>query len=324
MLQSRGATLAPGFLFDCDMGRNLDSALALSMLYGLGRGRLIAVGISNSDLDAAKFCDVIGRYYGSGGGLPLGLAEDGPKLENATMLRAPLALLNGEGQPVYKSNIRTTIDTGDPPVIFRNALLTQQDTQAIVVLAGPATNLARMVSWSSGKTVLSQKVRSFVMAAGSFAGAQSDPRIRADVASSRKLLAEWPTPIVAIGVEAGSAVPYPVDSMETDFGPDSNHPLVAAYRASRDSEAKTAATSGIPSQAVLAALYAANPGAEYFRLSPPGTIEVADDGRTAFKESATGNHRYLILDPAQKDAIMQAFVAMATVKPAARTTPGRN
>jgi hypothetical protein len=81
--------------------------------------------------------------------------------------------------------------------------------------------------------------------------------------------------------------------------------------------------SGVPSQAVLAALYAANANADYVKLSSPGSVEIADDGRTTFKEAARGNHRHLIIDPAQRETITQAFVAMASTKPAART-PGRN
>jgi hypothetical protein len=68
---------------------------------------------------------------------------------------------------------------------------------------------------------------------------------------------------------------------------------------------------------VLAALYAANPSAEFFKLSPPGTIEVANDGQTRFRESANGNHRHLVVDPLAKDAITQAFLALAAARPAA-------
>src|SRR5262245_28164189 len=95
-MQNRGSALAPGFIFDSDMGRNIDAAFALSMLHGMGRGRLISVGISNSSLEAAAFCDAIARYYntGAGGLLPIGLAEDAPKLDDAPMLSVPLAMRN--------------------------------------------------------------------------------------------------------------------------------------------------------------------------------------------------------------------------------------
>jgi hypothetical protein len=296
-MQNRGATLAPGILFDSDMGRNFDAALALSMLCGLGRGRVIAIGVSHSSLDAAMFCDIVARFYGTGGGLPIGLAEEGAKLEASPMLQGP-----------FRSNIRSITDTGDPPVVFRNALLTQQDMQGIVVLAGPATNLARMLDLTGARAIIASKVRLLVMGAGAFAGNDVDPRIRSDVAAARKVVTDWPTPIVAVGVEAGRAAPYPGMKLESDLAAIENHPVAAAYNASKPGDVAT--------QAVLAALYASNAGADYFKLSPLGSIEVSDDGRTRLRESASGKHRHLIVEPAQKDRITDAFVALATAKPA--------
>jgi hypothetical protein len=71
-----------------------------------------------------------------------------------------------------------------------------------------------------------------------------------------------------------------------------------------------------PTQAVIAALYIANSSAEYFRLSEPGIISVANDGRTAFAPSPDGKHRYLMLDDAQKDRITKDFTTLASSKPA--------
>jgi hypothetical protein len=129
---------------------------------------------------------------------------------------------------------------------------------------------------------------------------------------------------VAVGVEAGNAVPYPDQTIDSEPGSIPNHPVVAAYRAYR--EKQPAGAMGIPAQAELAALHAANPGAEYFKLSVPGRIEVADNGRTIFKESPDGPHRYLVVDPNDKESITQAFIAMSAVHPAAggRGGPPRN
>lgn len=309
-MQARGATLAPGILFDSDIGRNLDSALALCMLCGLGRGRLIAIGVSHSNLEGAAFCDVVARFYGAGGSLPIGLAEDGPKLESSPMLQAPLALRNEEGQPTFRTNIRSITDTGDPPVVFRNALLTQQDMQGIAVLAGPATNLARLLDLAGARAIVASKIRLLVVGAGAFGGDGADSRIRAEVASARKVLADWPTPIVAIGVEAGNAAPFPESSIESGLASIPNHPVVAAYRAYRETESRSISTQG-----VLAALYASNANADYFKLSSPGTIEVTAEGQTRLRESAAGKHRYLIVDPSQKERITEAFVALATIRP---------
>lgn len=308
-MQARGATLAPGILFDSDMGRNIDAALALSMLYGLGRGRVIGVAVNSSSLEAAAFCDALARFYGGGGPLPIGLAEDGPKLEDSPMLRAPLGMRDPEGQPVFRTTVRSVIDTADPPVLFRNALLTQQDKQAIAVLAGPATNLARLLALNGGKEIVAAKVQLLVIAAGAFDGGSVDPRIQADTASARKVFTEWPSPIVAVGTEAARAVPYPDQAIESELSTIPNHPVVVAHRAFREKQPA-------PAPGVLAALFAANSNAEYLKLSGPGQIEVTGDGRTTFKESPAGAHRHLIIDPAEIQRITEAVIKMSTVRPA--------
>ena len=56
----------------------------------------------------------------------------------------------------------------------------------------------------------------------------------------------------------------------------------------------------------------------YFKLSEPGTIEVSDDGRSRFTESAQGKHRYLVVDQAQKDRVLEAYVSIASAKPVPR------
>jgi inosine-uridine nucleoside N-ribohydrolase len=230
------------------------------------------------------------------------------------MLRIPLGLRNPDGQPAFRHGIRNITDTADPAVAFRNALLTQQDKQSIVVLAGPATNLARTLALPGAKNIVAAKVRLLVMAAGEFGGGGPDPRIRADVSSASKLFAEWPSPIVAVGVEAGNAVPYPDRSIDNDFSWTPNHPVAAAYRAYRETHRGAEAA---PAQAVLAALYAANPNADYWKLSPMGVIEADDDGRTRLRESAVGSHRYVIVDAAQKKTVTQAFIALAAARPGA-------
>jgi inosine-uridine nucleoside N-ribohydrolase len=324
-MQARGATLAPGILFDSDMGRNIDAALALAMLHGLGRGRVIAVGVSNSSLDAAAFCDAVARFYAGDAGLPVGLAEDGPKLDDAPMLSGLLGMRGTDGQPAFRHGVRSINDTADPAVVFRNALLTQQEQQGVVVLAGPATNLVGLLRLSGSRDIVASKVRLLVVAAGAFGGSVVDPRIRADISAARKVLADWPSPVVAVGMEAGNAAPYPDQSIEADFSWSPNHPIVAAYRAYREKQQRGSGASGVSSQAVLAALYVANPSADFLKLSAPGRIEAGDDGITRFRESAGGKHRYLIIDPMQKESVTQAFLALAAARPAAgRGTPPRN
>ena len=125
-----------------------------------------------------------------------------------------------------------------------------------------------------------RKRRLLVVAAGSYLDGPADPRILADLSAARQLFATWPTPIVAVGTEVGAAVPYPAQSIEQDFSWSSAHPVVEAYRANQ------AMPYDAPSQAVIAALYSANPSEDYFRLSEPGIITITDDGKTHFSPSS--------------------------------------
>ena len=69
---------------------------------------------------------------------------------------------------------------------------------------------------------------------------------------------------------------------------------------------------------VTAVLQAVRPKENYFKLSEPGRIEVTDDGRTKFTAAADGKHRYMILDPEKKAAVVDAMVELASAKPVVR------
>jgi hypothetical protein len=301
------------------MGRNIDAALALAMLYSLGsKGHVIAVGVGNSSLDAAAFCDAVGRFYGgdpaarssgTAGVLPVGLAENGPKLANAAMLTGPLGMNKLDGTPAFPHDVKSVIDTADVTVLYRNALLTQKEGEGIVVLAGPATNLARALANKRYADVFATKAGLLVVAAGAYPEGSPDPRIKADIAAARQLFANWPTPIVAVGTEVGNALRYPGSHIEADFSWSPLHPVVAAYRAFQP------APYDAPGQAMAAVLYAADQKAAYFQLSEPGTIAVLDDGRTRFVPAVNGKHRYLAVDPAQKEHVLKAYTELAATKP---------
>lgn len=315
----RGGVQGPGIVFDSDMGRNIDTALALAMLYSLGpKGRVIAVGVSNSSLQAAAFCDAVARFYegdpnllsnGTRPMLPVGLADNGAPLGSVPMLGGPLAMKKPDGTPLFVQGVRDITDTADVRTLIRNALLSQKDQEGIVVLAGPATDLVRTMAVNGGKEVISSKVGLLVAATGAYPTGPADPRVKADIASARQLFREWPSPIVAVGTEVGAALPYPGRSIESDFSWSPAHPVVAAYRAFKPMPYDA------PAQALAAVLYAADRNEGYFKLSEPGMIEVLDDGRTRFSPSANGKDRYLIVDPSQKQRVIQEFTELASAKP---------
>lgn len=247
----------------------------------------------------------------------IGLAEHGPGPSETPVLAKVLAEKNAEGNALYPTEVERIIDTADPAALVRNAMTAYDDQNAVVVLTGPATNLARVMGLNGAKEIIASKVKFLVVAAGAFPSGDAEHNIKADIEAAKKLFSEWPTPIYAVGSELGELLAYPADSIENDFSWTERHPVVDAYRASGTMPYDA------PGGDLAAALYAARPDAGYFGLSEPGTIEVLEDGSTKFTPSSEGTHRYLTADAAQKDKIIAAYREFVAAEPAERELPPR-
>ncbi len=329
--RGRGAVRPPiGVAFDGDLGTRIDAVLAVAMLNGLtakGEARRISLSISRPSLRSARLADVISSFYagrpagGSTGGVGavregmIGMPEAGPPPNDETVLEATLSKKAADGTPLYASSISGLIDTAESSILIRNLLLAQNDENAAIVLAGPATGLARLLALYGSRPQILAKVKHLVVAAGAFPSGPPDPSIKADVAAARTLFADWPTPIVAVGTEVGDAVPYPGASIDTELAWAPVHPVADAYRAYKSMPYDSPAT------ALAAVLHAVHPEGTYFTRSAPGTITVLDDGRTQFTPGTDGKHRYLIVDASQKDSITKLYTDLVSAKPAPR--PGR-
>lgn len=295
-----------GIVFDGDLGNTIDDALALAMLFGFqgkSESRVLSVSTTKSSLNAAIFGDVLVRFYTGepgafAGAIPIGLSLSGKMAEPNAMLDAVT------GNVKFPRSIVKMNDTADPMALIRNALSAQFDQNAIVVLTGPATNLAGVLALPGTLPLIAQKVRTLVVAA--------EAVMKSDIPGARRVFAEWPSPIVVVGSEIGEAVPFPAASIDKDFAWSEAHPLVAAYRAYRPMPYDA------PAVAMAAALYAVRPQENYFKLSEPGTVTVADDGSIRLTAAPNGKHRTLIFDPAQKERIQQIYAETASTKPVGR------
>jgi hypothetical protein len=322
----RGTVPPPiGVALDGDFGNRLDAALAVAMLNGLaakGEARRIALCVSRPSLESAQIADVLSAFYagrpsaprGGVGGNPagmIGMPEAGAR--GGAPLAAVLATKDADGTPLYASGIGRVRDTAESAVLMRNMLLAQRDGNAAIVVAGPATDLARLLALYGARPQISAKVGTLVVALGSYPSGPADPSVKADVSAAKTLFAEWPTPIVAVGSEVGAALPYPATSIDRDFTWAPAHPVVDLYRVGSGS-------SDAPAGALAAVLHAVHPDAGYFTLSEPGTIGVLDDGRTPFTPSAGGTHRYLMVDASQRERVIAAYTELVSSKP---VRPGR-
>ncbi len=300
---------AVGVIYDSDLGNRIESALALALLYGFdGKNeiRVVAVSTSKENLKSAAFAEIIGRFYaGALSGapavfsrtLPVGMSVDGKSKEDTPAIDAVLA------KSAYTHTIRHLNDTAEVAPLIRNAFTAQHDQNAIVVLGGPATNLARVLELTGAKEWIERKVK--------FLAGSSSP-ISADVPAAKKLFAEWPTPIYLATPEIGEKILFPAASIEKDFAWSQTHPVADAYRAAKPMPYDS--TTGD----MAAALYAARPKENYFKVSEPGVFSVSEDGRIQFKSSEKGTHYQLQFDPAQAERILKVYTEVASAKPVPR------
>lgn len=313
-----------GVIIDSGLGDSIDEALALALLYGFdgkNEARVVALSVSKPNLKSAALCEAIGRFYaGAASGafgavgrtLPVGLADAGKSPEDTPMLTAPLGRKNEEGKPLYNHGIEKLTDTAEVRALLRNALQQQPDQSCVVILTGPATNLARLLDLHGAKELIAQKVRFLSMAGGVYPAGRSKSPSRIDITAMKKVFAEWPTPIIACGEEIGGSLLYPGLSIEKDFAWTTAHPVVDAYRAYKPMPYDA------PTLALAPVLYAVRSDAGYFKLSDPGVITAMADGGTKFTPSPEGKHRYLILDPAQKERVLTTYTEIASAKPVPR------
>jgi hypothetical protein len=211
---------AAGAFFDSDFS-TIDSLLAVGVLHGLqGKNdcRVAIVTMSRPNLAIAGFADAVERYYrGPAGNFaqvpPIGMNTLGSPGETSPAYVLPFQKKKPDGTAVYKNEVNTVIDTGDPNTLFRNYLQAQYDRSAFFVLAGPATNLAKALEFPGMKELIAAKVKYLVVAGGAFPDGRAEAHIKADIPAAKKVFAEWPTPIVASGYEVGAALDFAGQAM---------------------------------------------------------------------------------------------------------------
>jgi hypothetical protein len=130
--------------------------------------------------------------------------------------------------------------------------------------------------------------------------------VKTDIPAARKVFDQWPSPIVFSGFEIGNALKFPAAGIENDFAWAADHPVAEAYRNYMKMPYDR------PAWDLTAALYAVRPWRGYFGLSVAGQVTVDETGRTVFRESPAGKHRYLTLEDGQKARTLEALVLLAS------------
>jgi hypothetical protein len=256
-----------------------DAALALAQLYGFQGKRESRIGsicVTGSGLQAAVYCDILNRFYTPGPprnanqSLPIGLAAANPLPPDPPMVRIAI-----DGK--YDRTIRKVSDTSLAEAVIRNGVIF--NAEAVMVLSAPATYLARSLDLQGVKQLYKERVKRLVIV-------ETGATAR-DAVALKKVIDEFPSPIVFCKPEIGESLPFPGARMEKDFAWAPSHPVVDAYRAWKPMPYDA------PSHDLAATWYAVHPTDGFFTVEDRQLRLVAD----------------------KKDALIEKFVEYAAAKP---------
>ena len=308
-------------IFDTDIGNDVDDVLALGILHALesrGKCRLLAVTVTKDHPQAASFVDAVNTFYGRGE-IPIGVVRDGPTPADSKF--TVLADQLDEGEARYPHDLEGGEKAPEATGLLRRILSEQEDNSVVFIQVGFSTNLARLLdskadehSPLNGQELVASKVKLLSVMAGAFEPIGDEERyceynVVKDIESARRVIHDWPTPVVMSGYEIGIAARYPSTSILRDYNYVKHHPLPEAYTLYNPPPHDR------PSWDLTSVLQAVEPDRDYFQLSPAGTVVVEKDGFTSFQEDPHGNRRHLILAPATIDRLTEALVQLCSQPP---------
>ena len=192
-------------IFDTDIGPDYDDVGAIAMLHAFadsGEAKILATMASNKNAPIAAVLNVFNTYFNRPQipiGVPTGKGVDlaaKQKWDSVVVSRYPHA-------------IKTNDDAADAVLLYREILAAQPNKSVTIVTVGFMTNLANLLNSTgdrfsplSGKALVEKKVKQLVSMAGRFP-AGKEFNVDRDIPASKKIIADWPTPIIFSGFEIG-------------------------------------------------------------------------------------------------------------------------
>ena len=307
-------------IFDTDIGNDVDDALAMGVIHALqnrAECHLLAVTITKDNQYAAPIISLLNTFYGRPD-IPVGMVHEGVTPDDGKYLKEVIMTKNEKGDDAFPHVIQPGSAVPEAVSLLRKTLAASEDGTVVIVQVGFSTNLARLmdsgpdaISPLSGMELIRKKVRLLSIMAGAFDSKYThvEFNINSDLPAAKKLIADWPTPVVFSGFEIGAMIQYPSINIQNDYNYLKQHPLKEAYHYYRGLD-KTQATFDLTS-----VLYAVRPDHGYFDLSEPGTVVLDEKGHTTFEPDANGKHRYMMVSEMQIAQVREALCLLCSEPP---------
>lgn len=272
-------------IVDTDIFSDVDDAGALAMAHALadaGQVRLLAVMVDTPSRWGAPAVDAINTYYGRGH-VPVGTLKP---VDDSTFEKDYAQVLAKR----FPNSLRDGARAPDAVRLYRKVLARQPDHSVRIASVGFLTNLAGLLdsgpdtySRLSGKALVAKKVKELVVMGGTFPEGR-EWNFFNDVASTKKVVDEWPTEQVYSGFEIGVSIMTGARLDQTSR----KNPVRRGY------EIYVGPGNDRESWDLTAVYYAIRGGDELFTESTePGSVAVSPDGSNAWVPEPDRDQRYL-------------------------------
>lgn len=195
-------------IFDTDMGPDYDDVGAITLLHALadsGQAEILATVASSKYPRVAPVLSVLNTYFGRPG-IPIGVPKGDAVTDGDKQHWSDTIVAN------YPHQVQSNEQVSDAVAVYRQVLAGQPNTSVTIITVGFLTNLADLLnspadqySDLTGKELVSKKVKQLVSMAGKFSEGR-EFNVFKDVAASRKVFDEWPTPVLLSGFEIGEKI----------------------------------------------------------------------------------------------------------------------
>jgi inosine-uridine nucleoside N-ribohydrolase len=307
-------------IFDTDMGNDVDDALALAMLHSLenrAESELLAVTVTKDHSDVPPYIDALNTFYGRGQ-IPIGTTSSGVTPEQSRFTGIIRERVGD--QLVYPHDLNTGEPVPAAVGLLREVLASQPDQSVVIIQVGFSTNLAQLLKTApdeyselDGRDLVEKKVKFISIMAGAFTDIAGNTHLEynvvQDIPSAQALAEQWPTQIIWSGFEIGLAIRYPAISIDNDFLYKRRHPVSESYQLYIPTPHER------PTWDLTSVVYAIRPELNYFELSPPGKVTIANDGETVFNADPNGNHHYLKVDERNISRIAEMMSLLVSEPP---------
>ncbi len=333
---SLAAVGKPRIILDTDLGSCMDDLFTVdlaSRMHREGKLELMAVMMNRpdkSDVDEeGEFLKFADRYLASLGlgDLPLG------KSEPLAIERLPQRVLNPYWTLIYSNDVANVgllmptnrtdeqlASLSNAVSLYRRLLEDAPDKSVIICSTGFLTNLKGLMESglncegdgirSTGLELIEAKVKELRIMAGCF-DPDSAPtgtdgaeyNAAGDPEAAKKILEEWPTPVIVSPWEVGLKLEYKPNDVLADFPLSTFNPTIRAVY-ERWPEPPSGVLNRLWDPMTVLPLIE---GETLAPLSEKGGILVDENGKTTFNEDASSNRCYQVASEMNVEAVMNRF-----------------